>query len=108
MNYYTVYTTFSSKEEAKELGNKIVKNKLGACVQIFKIELSIYEWEGKLEQEEEYGMFIKTTESKVNDLMKFIEENHSYEVPQILVYRIDKGNEDYLNFIEKTVGRKNG
>ena len=101
--YYTVYITFSSFEEAKKIGKAIVKNKLGVCAHIFSIDCSIYEWNDKIEEEKEYGMFVKTRYDKIKRLEDFIKENHSYEIPQILFYRIEEANDEYLNFIDNNL-----
>ncbi len=64
---------------------------------------SIYQWEGKVEQSRETLMLIKTTKTKLEKLQKRIKKMHSYEVPEILVFKIDDGDESYLQWIDSVV-----
>ena len=102
--YITVFCTVPGEEKAREISEKIVKEKLGACVNYFKVN-SIFEWKGKIESEQEYLLIIKTKEEKFEELKNFIREIHPYEVPEIISLRIEKGNKDYLKWIEEIVGK---
>ncbi len=102
--YITVLCTVPGEEKAGEIARKIVKEKLGACVNYFKVN-SIFEWKGKIELEQEYLLIIKTKEEKFEELKNFIKKIHPYGVPEIISLRIEKGNEDYLKWIEEVVGK---
>ena len=93
-------TTTNSAKEARELAGLLVKEKLAACVQIVpKIE-SIYEWEGRIQDEQEYLLVIKTREKRIGDIKKVMEKQHSYEVPEFIVLPIIEGMEEYLKWME--------
>lgn len=95
-------TTTSSEREARSLAALLVKGKLAACVQIVPKILSIYRWEGEVREDQEYLLMIKTTEKRMGDVRRAIEENHSYEVPEFVVLPVIEGAEDYLEWIEET------
>lgn len=100
MKYKLVYITIKSEKEAIKIGRVLVKEKLGACVNIFPIK-SIYRWKGKVEESEESGMIVKTKESLIDEVIKKVKELHSYEVPCIISLDIEKGNSDFLEWIGK-------
>jgi periplasmic divalent cation tolerance protein len=96
-----VYITASSKKEAKKIAEVLVSEKLAACCNIFKID-SLYWWRGKIKKGGEYGIFTKTKKSLVERIIKRVKEVHSYSVPCIISFNIEKGSKDFLNWIEKS------
>ena len=96
-----VYITASNKKEAKRIANVLVSEKLAACCNIFKMD-SVYWWKGKIEKTGEYGIFAKTKKSLVEKIIKRVKEIHSYSVPCIISFEIEKGSKDFLNWIEKS------
>ena len=89
-------TVLSAGNEAEVLAEKIVAEKLAACVQILPPMKSFYFWEGALQKESEHLLLIKTLEEKVAELEKFILANHSYDVPEIVAVRAEEVSESYL------------
>jgi len=100
--FYLVYITCGSREEAERIADALIKEKLAACVNFFPIN-SVFEWEGKMQEEEEYALLCKTTEEKTPQLKKKVKEIHSYEIPAILVIEIKEGNEEFLDWVEKSL-----
>jgi len=100
MDYCVVITTCGKQEEAESLAGRIVENRLAACVQLSKIE-SLYTWEGKLCNDPEIRLMIKTKQTLYKELADFIVANHSYEVPQIISLGIENGTADYLGWIDE-------
>jgi periplasmic divalent cation tolerance protein len=96
-----VYITASTKKEAKRIAEVLVSEKLSACCNIFKVD-SGYWWEGKIEKTGEYGIFVKTKKNLVEKIIKMVKEIHSYSVPCVISFNIEKGNKDFLNWIEKS------
>lgn len=99
MKCKTIYTS-ESKENAKLIARKLVEERLAACVGFFPLE-SIYWWKGKIEESKETGMLIKTKASLVDEIIKRIKELHSYECPLIEVIDVEKGNSEFLGWVEK-------
>lgn len=98
-----VLTTTSSLEEGKRIAHAIVERRLAACVNILpKIE-SVYRWEGKVEEAQEFLLLIKTTAAAFSRLRDAIRELHSYEVPECVALSIDDGIGPYLKWIDDSV-----
>lgn len=98
-----VLTTVSTSTEAETLAEKIVTQKLAACVQILPPMTSVYVWEGKLQKESEQLLLIKTLPEKYDAVEAFIIANHSYEVPEIVAINADKVSDPYLNWLNETL-----
>lgn len=104
--YSACITTVSKEEIAKKLAHSIVESKLGACVNIIPHVKSIYEWESKIQEDEELILMIKTRREYVPKLIEFVKKNHPYEVPELIELPINSGNQDYLNWIDGIVKQK--
>lgn len=101
MTYIEIKTTFEKKEEALNLANILLSKKLVACVQIGEIQ-SLYHWKGKLENEHEYILTMKSKETLYNEIEKTIKANHSYEVAEIVAVPILNGSKEYFSWIDET------
>lgn len=101
-NLRLLYVTTSSKKEARKIGLKLVEEDLAACVNILDGMNSIYKWKGKIEEDEECVLIVKTHYSRVRRVTRLIKEMHSYEVPCVISLTIteDEGNEEYLDWLE--------
>ena len=97
-----VYTTCRDAAEAKKLGRSMVEKRLAACVNITPIE-SIYEWEGKVVDDQEAVLLIKTTEPKVEALEELIEKNHSYATPLVGMVEVRRVNRRYKEWMTQVL-----
>jgi periplasmic divalent cation tolerance protein len=95
--------TVPNDEVAKKLAHGIVSNKLAACVNIIPQLTSVYEYEGKIHEDSELLLMIKTKTGRVEDLVKFVRENHPYSVAEVISTPIENGNLPYLKWIHDTV-----
>ncbi len=93
-----VLTTTPNIEEAESLAQKIIEAKLAACVQILPQMKSFYFWEGEIQKDTEHLLLIKTLTERFVELEKFIKENHSYEVPEIIALSAERVSQSYLNW----------
>ncbi len=88
-------------EKAEELSRQLVENRLAACVNIINNIKSIYRQDGELEIGSEALLVIKTAAMKIEKLIKHVQENHPYDIPEIIALDVSEGNPDYLNWIHK-------
>lgn len=95
-----LYITTPSKEEATSLGRSLLENKLVACVNIIPKMESMYWWEGKIASAKEVVMIAKTTKKLENKVIKYIEDNHSYDCPCVISLPIEGGSKAFLEWIE--------
>ena len=94
-------------KEAEGLAEKLLEEKLVACVNIINGVVSKYWWKGKMETDKESLLLMKTSASLVVNVIERIRELHSYDVPEVIVCNIEQGNPDYLAWIrEVTVCKK--
>lgn len=96
--YGIVLVTAGCRAEAEAIATFLVNSRLAACVNLVPIQ-SIYTWQGKLHQEQEWQLLIKTDLSQFPTLEAKIRELHSYEVPEIIAIPIVAGSQLYLNWI---------
>jgi periplasmic divalent cation tolerance protein len=98
-----VLTTTPSEEEARQIARALVGERLAACVNIIPKVESIYRWQDKVEEAEEYLLLIKTTESAFALLQEKLKELHSYELPECVALAMTAGSPTYLKWIDDSV-----
>jgi periplasmic divalent cation tolerance protein len=100
MTVVTVYAIFADPAEAQRIGMTIVEEKLAACVNILAPCRSIYRWEGAIETATETPALFKTTTDKADLLIERVKAMHSYSVPAIVVWPIERLSVDYGDWVE--------
>ena len=101
MRFFLFLVTVPNMEEAQRIAKILVEEKLAACVNVIRNIISWYHWKGKVENDEEQLLLIKTIEAKSDLIIKKINEIHSYDVPECIGFPIDKGSEPYLDWIKE-------
>lgn len=104
MHYRSVYITTQDEAEAEMIGRALVEERLAACVNIFPVK-SVYWWEGEVEAGGEVAMLVKTRSELVDRVIERVKRLHSYDVPCIVSLTIDKGNPDYLKWIDESTAK---
>jgi periplasmic divalent cation tolerance protein len=94
-----VLTSCTTKEQASELAELLVCQKLAACVSIIPQITSVYYWENTLQKESESLLLIKTCSSKIDELQKCLIKAHQYEVPEFIVINPEKLSYEYGKWI---------
>ena len=97
-----VYITCKDKKEAKKIGLALVKKRLAACCNIFPIE-SIYWWRGKIINDIEIVLIVKTLEKNFKTIEKEVKRLHSYIVPCIVEIPITRAGQGFLNWLRKEI-----
>ena len=104
-DYAQVLTTVDSTEEAERLARSITTARLAACVQIVGPIRSLYWWQDKLDDAQEWLLLIKTTTEASIELEQHIKANHSYDTPEITATQIPWGSAEYLSWISAETRR---
>lgn len=103
MSSLVFFVSVPSKEEGEIIANYLVEQKIVACVNIIHNMHSIFRWKGKIEEDNEFLLIMKTTKEKKSELIQTIEEMHSYETPECIGFKIDAGSNHYLRWIRDSV-----
>jgi periplasmic divalent cation tolerance protein len=93
-----VLITVPTQEEATRLGRRLVSDQLAVCVNIVPQVESIYRWEGKVCNDQEFLMIVKTNEKQYPTLETLVKEIHSYATPEIIALPIAGGSAEYLQW----------
>ena len=96
-----VLTTACSPAEAGKIARTMVQRRLAACVQIVAPVTSVYRWEGKVREEEELILIIKTRTGLLPALQEAVLAMHSYDCPEIVEIPVAGGFTDYLDWVRK-------
>jgi periplasmic divalent cation tolerance protein len=103
MSEFVVVLCTTALNEADKVAKTLVQEHLAACVNIAPVR-SCYIWEGKLNEDQEELMIIKTKRGTFERLQARILELHSYKVPEIIVLSVTEGYPPYLSWIARSVG----
>jgi periplasmic divalent cation tolerance protein len=101
MRLNLIYITAKNKEEAEKIGKELVESRLAACVNIIDNIHSWYQWEGKIQEDDEAILIAKTKESLMPEFIEKVKSMHSYECPCIVSLPLLDGNQDYLAWVQK-------
>jgi uncharacterized protein involved in tolerance to divalent cations len=99
-----VLTTVPTKQDGKRLAQTLVEERLAACIQVLGPMQSTFRWQGKVETATEYLCLIKTTAAAFGRLRDRIRELHTYDVPELIAMPITAGSEEYIAWLESSVG----
>jgi periplasmic divalent cation tolerance protein len=101
MNPIVVLTTTDSSELALQIAAALVQAGEAGCVSIVPEVRSIYRWEGKVYNEGELLLVIKTTAERFEEVRSRIRQLHSYQVPEVIALPITAGDPDYLHWLSQ-------
>ncbi len=99
-----VLTTESDPMKADCLAKALLQRKLAACVSIREVN-SNYWWQDNIESQVEFELLIKTTFEKLTNLIKALENLHSYEIPEVIYWPVSAGNA-YCKWAESVIEEK--
>jgi len=98
-----VLTTLGDAEAARAFVAALVEARLIACGTLLPAATSIYRWEGKLTEEPEVVVLLKTDMAKWDALCAAVREQHPYEVPELLALPVQRGLDLYLSWLTSEV-----
>lgn len=98
-----ILSTCPDISTARAISYRVVQAQQAACVNIIPGLISIYQWEGRTQQESECQMVIKTTKSTLVELQELVFAVHPYQEPEWLVLDVDSASPGYLDWIRSVV-----
>jgi periplasmic divalent cation tolerance protein len=101
MNAILVLTTADSSELALKIASALVENREAACVSIVPGIRSIYRWEGKVCDDAELLLVIKSSADRFEAVRSRIRQLHTYQVPEIISVDIAAGDATYLRWLNQ-------
>jgi periplasmic divalent cation tolerance protein len=104
MDYCVILVTAPSEDVAAEIAKTVVEERLAACANIVRGVRSIYRWQGKVEDEAEVLMVIKTRHELFEQLAGRVRRLHPYSVPEVIALPIVEGLADYTRWIGEVTG----
>jgi periplasmic divalent cation tolerance protein len=94
-----VLVTAPSAEKAAEIARAVVEEKLAACGNVLPAIRSIYRWEGKVHDDAEALLVLKTERKRFVELCDRIVALHPYDVPEVLSLPVEAGSDRYLDWL---------
>ena len=102
-----VITSVGTEEQALDIAHALIRNRQAACVNLVPNVHSIYRWKGRVCDDGEFLLIIKTRASEFPGVRDTIHQLNTYELPEVLGYRVDMASPGFANWIEKmTASRK--
>ena len=95
-----ILNTCPDQETANKLATLLVEKRLAACVNIIPGLSSVYQWQGEIHNDQECLLIIKTSEPRYKAVEQELKEHHPYELPEIIAVPVEKGEKNYLNWIQ--------
>ena len=99
-----VLVTAPSAEKAAELARQLVEERLAACGNVLPGIRSIYRWEGKVQDEPEALLVLKTHRDRFEALRNRVLALHPYQVPEVIALPVEAGSAGYLAWVAGETG----
>jgi len=96
-----VVTSVGTEEQALDVAHALVRARRAACVNIVPNIHSVYRWKGRVCDDGEMLLIIKTRASQFEGVRDTIQRVNTYELPEVLGYRVDKASPGFAKWIEK-------
>lgn len=102
-NAILVVTTVGSEQQAITIAEELIAQELVASINILPTMRSLYRFNGKIFDDEENMLVMKTTESLFDAVSEIITQLHTYEIPEIMAIKADKCQGTFLDWVNNSV-----
>lgn len=100
-----VVTSAGTEDQAIDIAHALVRNHQAACVNLIPNVHSIYRWKGRVCEDGEFLLLIKTRASQFEGVRETIQRMNTYELPEVLAYRVDDSSPGFASWIRKATDR---
>lgn len=90
---------------AKAIADVLIQERLASCVNRVAGVRSTYFWDGRLRDDGEILLIIKTTQTRLGELETRLKALHPYDLPELIAIPAVGGNEAYLSWVRQGVQR---
>ena len=94
-------TTLGSKADALALARAAVEGRVAACVQVIGPITSVYRWEGRVEESEEFLCLMKVPGGELDRLVAFVRDRHPYDTPELTAVPSSFVDNRYLSWVQQ-------
>ena len=101
--YISIITTSNCKKTIERISQEILNNNLSPCIQVQDGIRSLFKWNNKVKEENEFILTIKTISTFKDKITNIINEYHNYDIPEIIFTSINIINDDYKNWFDKNL-----
>jgi periplasmic divalent cation tolerance protein len=98
-----ILCTAPDEATAKSLAEGLVGARLAACVSAIPGATSTYRWQGKVEQDSEVQLLIKTRAERFDAVAGWIGDHHPYDTPEIVALPAERVSESYAEWLRREV-----
>lgn len=99
-----VYVTAADAVEAQRIGCAVVEERLAACANVISGMISVYWWQGEVQEGDEALLILKTTAERLDLLTARVRELHSYDCPCIEALPVVGGYQGFLDWVARETG----
>ncbi|MEJ2214323.1 MAG: divalent-cation tolerance protein CutA [Gammaproteobacteria bacterium] len=101
MSAIVIYCTCPDIETAERISRLSVEQRMAACINMIPGITSIYTWDGNIQQDQEVLLVIKSTKDRFGDIQNLINDEHPYDLPELIAVPITESSPDYLEWIKQ-------
>ena len=98
-SHLVILTTVGDRQAGLRIARELVSRRLAGCVNVVGPMRSFYRWKGEVQEEAEYMLVIKTTRENFERIALALKPLHPYELPELIAFSIEAGDETYLNWL---------
>jgi periplasmic divalent cation tolerance protein len=97
-----IISSVGSEEQALDIAHALIRNRQAACVNLLPNVHSIYRWKGRVCDDGEYLLLIKTRAREFDAVRETIQKINTYELPEVMAYRVDEASPAFADWINRT------
>src|SRR5579862_1897960 len=103
MKLITLFLTCATQQEAKKISDRLLEEKLAACIKITDVK-SEYLWKGKKQHGEEALLIIDSVEEKFDEIEKAVKKIHSYDTFVMTAYSVARSSTGVEKWVKEELG----